>query len=442
MQEKPIIVIGLGVTGQSVLRFFASKQQSLIACDTRKQLELSKLKQLYPNIEFHLGSLSSALLTQARQLIVSPGVSCNEPAIQAAMKAGVEVIGDVELFLRHNSRPVVAITGSNGKTTVTSLVGAMAQAAGENVAVAGNIGTPVLDLLNQDFSLFVLELSSFQLETIHSLKARAAVLLNISADHLDRHRSMQEYLKVKQRIYQHADCCVINLDQPQCWQDVKFDKRVIGFCLSKPVNVPNYCELVSSSEISVLDDTNYFDFQRANILAAWCIGKAVGFDTTAMLQAINNFEGLPHRFQIVVEHNGVTWINDSKATNVGATLSALESLAKSNNGKIILLAGGDAKQADMSELAKPIRAFCKAVIVMGKDADKIAAIVSDDVTVCRVDSLQDAVDKAATLAQSGDAVLLSPACASTDMFANYIERGEQFIAAVQKVTNERKHHIG
>lgn len=445
----PYIIIGLGQTGFSVARYLRRQGLAFAVCDTReKPANLAEFQQQFPDIPVFCGLLDSALLCQAKQLIVSPGVALATPEILAAQRAGVEIVGDVELFLRENTAPIIAITGSNGKTTVTTLVGDMAKAAGLRAAVAGNIGIPVLDVLPQQHDLwqhdlYVLELSSFQLETTTSLRAAAAVVLNVSDNHMDRYASFQDYVAAKTRIYQNADIVVINLDNPPAWQDAALGKKRIGFTVANaaiPVGVTESFTLIDGqlccagkpwiarAELSIQTQHHV-----ANLLAAFALAQAAGIPTDAMLQVARTFAGIRHRCQKFLEKNEVQWINDSKGTTVAASTVALENIASTIKGKIILLAGGDGKGADFSALATPIAHACRAVILLGRDAQKIAAVIPTSVAIHFVTTLDEAVTLAQQLAVAGDAILLSPACASTDMFKNFNERGEQFMTAAQKI---------
>jgi UDP-N-acetylmuramoylalanine--D-glutamate ligase len=440
------VIVGLGQTGFSVARHLQRQNLLFVACDTRKNPSgLIEFQTEFPDAPIFCGDLPADLLKQAQQIILSPGVALATPEIAAAQAAGVEVVGDVELFLRQISAPVLAITGSNGKTTVTTLVGEMARASGLRTAVAGNIGQSVLDLLDTPYDLYVLELSSFQLETTYSLHALAAVSLNVSDNHMDRYDTFADYIVAKNRIYQHAQVCVINLDDPPAWETISLSQNCIGFTVNDSTtsqalqshftlqngalccdNVP----WVNVSELAI--QTKH---HLANTLAAFALGHVAGLQQAAMVAVAKSFQGIAHRCQKIFEHQGISWINDSKGTTVAATRVAIENIGKLLSGKIILIAGGDGKGADFSPLTKLIEGYCRAVLLMGRDADKIAAILPEAVPSVRVSNMAQAVKQAAQLAQAGDVVLLSPACASIDMFKNYIERGEQFTQAARSLTN-------
>jgi len=433
------LVVGLGVTGLSVARYLMARGQHVVIADSRSMPPgLERCQQQLPGIEVITGEFGGALFENARRLIVSPGVALTESAIQLAMHKGVEVIGDIELFAREVKAPVIAITGSNGKSTVTTLVGEMARQASIKVAVGGNIGVPVLDLLDDDVELYVLELSSFQLEILYSLKPVAATVLNLSADHMDRYASFEDYARTKARIFMGAEHVVMNRDDDQVMQMVANLKNIIGFTLYQP-RAGDYglCQqagetwlcrgdekLIKATELKLGGRHN-----TANVLAALAIGEAANISKLEMLQAIKTFAGLPHRTQWVAEINGVNWYNDSKGTNVGATLAAIDGLSENRN--LILIAGGQAKGADFSVLKPVVSAKVKQLILMGEDAELIEQALKAVVEIHHARSMDDAVQMASDLARAGDYVLLSPACASFDMFNGFEHRGEMFVAAVE-----------
>jgi UDP-N-acetylmuramoylalanine--D-glutamate ligase len=442
MGQQTQVVVGLGKSGMSLVRFLARHGQSFAVADSRENPpELARLQHEYPEVAVHCGSLSVDLLSAAQILYVSPGLALSTPAIQAAIASGVTVSGDIDLFAQHARAPIVAITGSNAKSTVTTLVGQMFAAAGLNVAVGGNLGVPALDLLDDAVDVYVMELSSFQLETTSQLKARVAVCLNISEDHMDRYDDVQGYIAAKQRVFNHAQAVVINRDdkasQPQQAQDT-----VISFGLSEPVagefglreqagvSYLAYGDelLLPISALKIRGSHNY-----ANALSALAIGAAIDLPMPAMLCALADFTGLEHRCQWLRNVQGVDWYNDSKATNVGAALAAIEGLGADNAGQLVLIAGGDGKGADFSSLKGPVAQYCRAVIVLGRDAERLAQALGDAVAIERVASLEDAVLLAAQLAQAGDSVLLAPACASLDMFKSFEQRGELFAQAVGRL---------
>jgi len=436
------LVVGLGKTGLSVVRFLSESGASVAVNDSRDLPPgLEELKNHYPDVARFTGNFNQAAFDSADRLIVNPGISIKHTMIAKAALAGKEIIGDIELFARFADKPVIAITGSNGKTTVTTLVGQMAADAGLSVGVGGNIGTPALDLLDQGHDLYVLELSSFQLETTESLKPVAAVVLNISEDHMDRYKDIDDYLQAKLKIYAHALNGVINLDDP-CLSDKLVDMPMTGFSVDASANdgyglikfgndiwiAKGQEKLLKAKDMKIAGKHNL-----ANAMAALALGDAAGLPMGSMLQTIKSFPGLPHRTQFVGTKDGVDFYNDSKATNVGAMLAALDGLADQTPAKTIVILGGDCKQADFSGIATSIRTHCRAVVLMGRDATDIERHLPDDMLVQKAASLKEAVQQAFAIAQSGDRVLLSPACASFDMFKGFEDRGNQFIQCVQEI---------
>ena len=434
------IVVGLGKSGMSVVRYLARRGLPFAVVDTRANPpELAALKEHYPEVEVRCGALDPDFLCRASELLVSPGLAVATPALQAAAAKGVKLSGDIELFAREAKAPIVAITGSNAKSTVTTLVGEMAAAAGRKVAVGGNLGTPALDLLADDIDLYILELSSFQLETTDRLDAEVATCLNVSEDHMDRYDSLPAYHQAKHRIFRGARQVVINRDDRLSRPLVADDVPVWSFGLGKPdfkgfglfeENGERYLAfqfdaLMPASQLKVRGAHN-----QSNALAALALGHAVGLPMDAMLSTLRNFGGLAHRCQWVAERKGVAYYDDSKATNVGAALAAIDGLGSDIYGELVLIAGGDGKGADFSALRSPVLQQCRAVVLLGRDAEQLAAALDGAAPIHRVQTLQQAVDLAAQLAQPGDAVLLSPACASLDMFKNFEDRGLQFAAAV------------
>ncbi|GAB2907772.1 UDP-N-acetylmuramoyl-L-alanine--D-glutamate ligase [Rheinheimera gaetbuli] len=433
LNKKRIAVVGLGLSGLATVRFLLNQGVKPVLMDSRikpagiEQIATEKVDGIY------LGEFDANRLAQMDIIVLSPGLSPQHPAIRFAVAQGAELMGDVELFARYNTRPVVAITGSNGKSTVTKLVEAMLNASGVKALAAGNIGLPVLDaVMQQDVAVYVLELSSFQLDTLHSLHSVASTILNVSADHLDRYQGMAAYAAAKQRVYQHTALAVFNLDDvatiPQQAEHsigIKLADAGYGICLcngERWLNVAGL-PLLPVAQMSLFGAHNEF-----NALVACALALAAGANRDGLVSALTRFQSLPHRCTLVAENRGVRWINDSKATNIGATLAAIAGLKPGVSGKLILIAGGDGKGADMSELQPVLDTQVDALITLGRDGPAIAALKADAV---QVKTLQDAVKVAAKLAQRGDMVLLSPACASLDMFKSYAERGEQFAAAVK-----------
>lgn len=434
------IVVGLGKSGMSLVRFLANRGVSFAVADTREHPpELETLRRDYPQVEVRCGELDVEFLCRADELYVSPGLALATPALQQAAMRGVRLSGDIELFARNANAPIVAISGSNAKSTVTTLVGEMAVAAGKRVAVGGNLGTPALDLLSDDVELYVMELSSFQLETTDQLGAEVATVLNISEDHMDRYSGLPAYHLAKHRIFRGARQVVVNrqdaLTRPligegvPCWTFGLNKPDRNGFGLREE-NGEKYLAFQFDNLMPVRELKIRGGHNQANALAALALGHAVGLPFDAMLSSLKAFAGLVHRCQWLRELNGVNYYDDSKATNVGAALAAIEGLGADIDGKLVLIAGGDGKGADFSPLKAPVAAHCRAVVLLGRDADLLAATFGDSVPLVRVTTLEEAVQRAADIAQEGDAVLLSPACASLDMFKNFEERGQLFARAV------------
>ncbi|WCD81662.1 UDP-N-acetylmuramoyl-L-alanine--D-glutamate ligase [Pseudomonas sp. TUM22785] len=438
------IVVGLGKSGMSLVRFLARQGVRFAVADTRENPpELATLRAQYPGVEVRCGELDVDFLSRASELYVSPGLALATPALQEAAKRGVKLSGDIELFARYAKAPIVAISGSNAKSTVTTLVGEMALAAGRKVAVGGNLGTPALDLLADDIDLYVMELSSFQLETTDRLNAEVATVLNVSEDHMDRYPDMQAYHLAKHRIFRGARQVVVNrgdalsrplvADQLPCWTFGLNKPDFKGFGMVEEGGEKylafQFDKLLPVRELKIRGAHN-----QANALAALALGHAVGLPMEPMLETLKTFTGLAHRCQWVRERNGVAYYDDSKATNVGAALAAIEGLGADIDGKLVLIAGGDGKGADFSSMREPVARFCRAVVLLGRDAEQIASVLGDALPLVRVRTLDEAVSRCAELAQEGDAVLLSPACASLDMFKNFEERGRLFAQAAEGLT--------
>ncbi len=434
------IVVGIGLTGLSCLRYLIFRGEKVGIIDSRQAPpDLEKLIQEFPNVPYTIGGFDSPLLEQASELIVSPGVSLQEPAIAKQIARGIPAIGDVELFARAVKKPVLGITGSNGKTTVTALVGQMVADAGFKVEICGNIGQPVLTALAKPLpDFYVTELSSFQLETTYSLKPLTAVVLNVCQDHMDRYDSYADYCQAKRRVYQGCQYPVVNADEPEIWQALEFPNPPLlfslqpspdAFCLRQH-NGENYLALGEQLLLPVksMQFTQRYEFQNA--LAALALGSAAGLPMESMVKTLQKFRGLPHRCQAVGEFGGIRWYNDSKGTNVGATIAALLSLGLSKTGRLFLIAGGDSKKADLSSLLSPVIRLVDQLILLGQDAPLFHNLFQDKLPIADVVTMQEAVTFAARTAQPGDIVLLSPACASLDMFRNYAHRGEVFVQAI------------
>ncbi|MCU7838633.1 MAG: UDP-N-acetylmuramoyl-L-alanine--D-glutamate ligase [Candidatus Thiodiazotropha sp. (ex Troendleina suluensis)] len=446
-ETKPgkTLIVGLGVTGLSCVRHLAAQGVSLAVTDSREQPPgLEALRKEFPDMALFLGGFQPEAFQAASQLVVSPGISLDEPLIQAAREQGIEIVGDVELFARAVKAPVVAITGSNGKSTVTTLLGEMARMAGVRVAIGGNLGEPALALLDEAVELYVLELSSFQLESTWSLTPMAAVVLNISPDHMDRYRDVDAYASTKATLYDGTEVTVINRDDPRVAGMANQQATMVGFTLKTPSGSDfglherdgvswlseGHTPLMPVSELRIPGRHNV-----ANALAALALGSAVGLPQNDMLAALRSYSGLPHRTQWIADKRGLRWYNDSKGTNVGATVAALEGLhPDSGTSRSILIAGGECKDADFSALAPVVERTARAVILIGRDASLIESALIGHCPLMHATSLIEAVQQAVEFAQPGDRVLLSPACASFDMFKDFEARGEAFIQAVEALS--------
>ena len=440
VSDRRTLVVGLGKTGLSCVRYLSEKGRDIAVADSRqKPPGLQELQAGWPDVPVHLGDFDADVFAGFNELVVSPGISIAEPAIVAAALKGASIRGDIDLFSEAADAPIIAITGSNGKTTVTTLVGEMAKAAGRKVQVGGNIGTPALDLLGQGADLYVLELSSFQLETTDELSAEVATVLNVSDDHMDRYPDKMAYFQAKQRIYRGCRNAVVNLDDALSTPMARDNLRFVCFGFNR-VNPETFStrdddqgtwitfgfeNLLLASELKLLGRHNI-----SNVMAALALGQAAGLPMTAMLGVAKAFRGLPHRCEFVRNLDGVDYINDSKGTNVGATVAAIDSLVPAQ-GKVILIAGGEGKGADFAPLAEPVERHCRAVVLIGRDACALADTLPKGVVVIKSGSLAGAVTEARRHAESGDRVLLSPACASFDMFRDYNDRGDQFRALVE-----------
>jgi len=442
MREKAdkTLVVGLGETGLSVARYLAGQGVPVAIVDSRDNPPgLARLRTELPaDVGLFLGGFSKEAFEHAERIVISPGVSPREPEIAAAHARGVPVVGDIELFARVAKAPVAAVTGSNGKSTVVTLLSAMARHAGKDVRTGGNIGTPALDLLAQyEPDLYLLELSSFQLETLHSLRPQAAVVLNISADHMDRYPDVVAYAAAKQAIYRQAAVQVVNADDPVAAALADSDRPQIRFTQYLPgeheygVMETIGAAWLACGERRLLPVSGLRmagGHNITNALAALALGEALGLPEDAMLETLGEFQGLPHRMQLVAGQGGVDWYNDSKGTNVGATLAAIEGMA----GRVVLIAGGDGKGADFSPLLGAMRRKGRGAVLIGRDAPMLETLLCAAVPVARALDMTQAVRLAAEMAQPGDSVLLSPACASTDMYRDYAERGERFVQAVRE----------
>ena len=441
--DKKRVIVGLGVTGLSCARFFAKHGIAFSIADSRENPPaLEAFKQEFPGVTVFLGKFPERLFSEAGELIVSPGIALDEPAIAAAIKNNVNVCGDIDLFVREARAPIIAITGSNGKSTVTTLLGEMAKAAHVNVGVGGNLGTAALDLLGPARELYVLELSSFQLERAQPLQAEVATVLNVSPDHMDRYPSVLAYHQAKHRIFRGCKQVVINRVDPLSrplipaavmqWTFGLDTPDFNGFGVRKS-HGERYLAFESELLMPVRELKIAGDHNIANALAALALGHAVKLPMAAMLQTLREFEGLAHRCQLIAEKDGIAFFDDSKGTNVGATVAAIEGLCSNRAGRVVLIAGGAGKGAEFDGLKPALEKFGRAIVLIGEAAPAIEAIVKNVLPIAHARDMQEAVNKAAQLAQSGDSVVLSPACASFDMFDNYAHRGDVFIAAVQRL---------
>ena len=452
-KDKKVLVLGLGDTGLSALRWLQGQGAVLSVADTREAPpSLSVVMERMPEVAVHLGALDANLLASQDLLVLSPGVPLADPAIQQALANGVEVIGDVELFARYRSAEskLLAITGANGKSTVTTLVGEMCRAAGLSTVVAGNIGVPVLDTLAGGApDVYVLELSSFQLETTHTLKADAATVLNLSEDHMDRYNGMADYASAKARIFQSGSVQVLNRQDEWSAGMALAGHPAVTFGSDAAPGASDFglqreggktwlmqgtTRLLEAGELRIAGLHN-----AVNALAALALCRAIGLDYAPLLSALRSFKGLPHRVEWVADIDGIAFYDDSKGTNIGATCAALNGLPQ----KVVLIAGGDGKGQDFTQLAAAVQQHAPSVVLIGRDASLIAdALSATGVAMFHADTLETAVSKAFEAAQAGDAVLLSPACASFDMFRNYAHRAEVFCAAVHALAHRRQEVAG
>ena len=432
------VIVGLGRTGLSVARHLAAQGWRLSGTDTRAQPpELAALRAVQPDMGMSLGGLDPALLDDADCVVVSPGVALTGPFFLRARALGLEVVGDIELFARAAQGRIVGITGTNGKSTVTTLVARMAARAGLTVRAGGNLGPPALELLDgAAIDLYVLELSSYQLETTSSLALAAATVLNVSPDHMDRYADVQAYADVKARIFARCDTAVINLDDPLVVRMPRANQPVLGFSLRASVGADFSLQkydttwwLSCRGERLLAADAMRIGglHNAANALASLALGEALGLPMDAMVAELRDFPGLPHRAEWVADVHGVRYVNDSKGTNVGATLAAVAGF----EAPLVVIAGGDGKNQDFAPLREAFAGKVRHAVLIGRDAAQIAAVLDGVCTLEHAASLEDAVIAASRAAQPGDTVLLSPACASLDMFRDYSHRGAVFAAAVK-----------
>jgi UDP-N-acetylmuramoylalanine--D-glutamate ligase len=433
------VVVGLGQTGLSAARFLLASGSRVAVTDSRAEPpELQRLAALGADVVVRTGGFDVSLLEQADLVVVSPGVALTGPFFEAARARGLSIVGDIELFARAARAPVVGITGTNGKSTVTTLLAQMAERSGVRMRAGGNLGAPALDLLDIGVELYILELSSFQLETTDSLSLAAATVLNVSPDHLDRYPDVQAYAAAKARIFARCDVAVINLDDPLVAAMGGRARRRMSFSLRADVG--------ADYALMRRDEGDWWLMRRgepllacvqmrltglhnaANALAALALAEALGLPRAACVATLREFTGLAHRTQWVADVAGVHYINDSKGTNVGATLAAVAGLP----GPLIVIAGGDGKGQDFTPLRAAFAGKVRAAVLIGRDARALGSALQGACELWYAPSLPAAVERAARLAHSGDTVLLSPACASLDMFRDYAHRGTVFADAVQR----------
>ncbi|HHX8436623.1 TPA: UDP-N-acetylmuramoyl-L-alanine--D-glutamate ligase [Vibrio diabolicus] len=426
-----VVVIGLGITGLSVVKHLRKNQPQLVVKVIDTRVNPPGVERLPEDVQLHSGGWNTDWLSDADLIVTNPGIALATPEIQAVLAKGTTVVGDIELFAWAVQKPVIAITGSNGKSTVTDLTGVMAKAAGLEVGVGGNIGVPALDLLEHDADLYVLELSSFQLETTSSLKLKAAAFLNLSEDHMDRYQGMSDYRQAKLRIFDNAALAVVNRDDQETFPDAEMPLVTFGsdnqdFGLEVDGNrtwlLDHGQRVVASDELKLVGKHNL-----SNALVVLALLKAAGVDYHNALNALKNYTGLTHRCQVVADNQGVKWVNDSKATNIASTMAALSGLE--STGKLYLLVGGVGKGADFSPL-KPIFATLNLQLCcFGADGDEFMPLHESAI---RFDTMEDVIQQVSSQLKPGDMVMLSPACASFDQFDNFMARGDIFAALAQK----------
>ena len=434
-------VVGMGVTGRSCVRFLRARGATVAVMDSRARPPfVDELRAEYPDMTVVTGRLDDELLRSSGCIVMSPGVALDEPAIQSARASGIELVGDVQLFAEFADAPIIAITGTNGKSTVTTLVTEMLRAAGCQVSSGGNLGTPALDLVLLDEpDCYVLELSSFQLELTRSLAPRIACILNLSPDHLDRHKSFDTYVQAKARILEGAEIAVMNADDPIV-AALPFSGRRIDFTLRAPGSGEFGIRESDSGIVLAGPNKDFINPEAlrlagthniANSLAAVAVCAAFGVDSDAAMMALTNFEGLEHRAEYVTKAGGITFVNDSKATNPGASCASIEGLCGERSG--VLIAGGESKGADFSELGQVASQHLHTVVLIGAASAEIGAAMGGGITTLYATDMRAAVFAAAKAAHAGDIVLLSPACASFDMYDNFEARGRAFRRAAKEL---------
>jgi UDP-N-acetylmuramoylalanine--D-glutamate ligase len=458
-KDRKVLVLGLGDTGLSMTRWLARRGADVRVADSRAEPPHARtLESALPDVRVTTGAFDRGLFSDIDAIAISPGIDPREKSIADAAARGIAIVGDVELFAcalqdvvaqRSAARPkVIAITGSNGKSTVTAMTGEGARGAGRKTIVAGNIGVPVLDAIAKIESgaalpdVFVLELSSFQLETTASLAADAATVLNVTEDHLDRYSGMDDYAAAKARIFEGAGAQILNREDARTMAMSRAGRSVVTFGADTPPSANDWGiadgamlvrgtrELMRVAELPVAGLHN-----AVNALAAFALGTAVGIEPEAMVAGLRAYRGLPHRLEEVARVRGVTFYDDSKGTNVGATVAALKGMTT----PVVLIAGGDGKGQDFSPLAPAVAEKARAVVLIGRDAPRIEAeLAGTGVPLIHAKTFDEAVDRAYRASRTGDAVLLSPACASYDMFRSYVHRGEVFVQLVRALAQRER----
>ena len=442
----PVMILGLGETGYACAGLLRDEGIDFAVADTRDVPPMaSKLRQEMPEVQVHAGGLHAGVFASCQEVVVSPGIDPELPLLRQLRQQGVHMLSEIDLFKRYCQVPVAGVTGTNGKSTVVSLLAAMARQAGINSVAGGNLGPPAVSLLRPERQLYLLELSSFQLQwSREALPLAVASVLNVDADHIDRHGNMEDYARIKSRIYQAAKIAVLNIDDELASMvPATADCETWGFSLRQPAITDTQFGIITEAGVAWLARGNEKLLRRdklplvgehntANYLAALAMGTAIGLPLADMREAMMSFKGLPHRTELVAECKSVRWINDSKATNCSAAAAAVRGLATGNN--IVLIAGGQAKDNDFSALAAAARGRVHSVVLLGRQVDALAADLADLATLHRADDMRHAVELAAACAVPGDTVLFSPAAASFDMYGSYSERGDDFIAAVRELT--------
>jgi UDP-N-acetylmuramoylalanine--D-glutamate ligase len=473
MEGKTALVLGLGESGLAMAQWLDRQGARVRVADSRVEPpHAAELKRSVPTVQLVAGAFGSDLLAGVDVFGLSPGLALSEPIVVEAAARGIPIVGEIELFARalrdlglRDACKIVAITGTNGKTTTTSMAGAMCRAAGKVTAVAGNISPAALAALMACLDagklpdVWVLELSSFQLETTQSLAADAAAVLNVSDDHMDRYQGLDDYAATKARIFAGSGVQVLNRQDARVLAMARAGRRIVSFGLDAPSTESDFGlaegwlalgeeRLLRTDDLAVSGLHN-----AANALAALALCRAIGVPLAPALEALRGFKGLSHRVEKIAEIEGVAYYDDSKGTNVGATVAALEGLggqmaAQSanagyqSNRKIVLIGGGDGKGQDFTPLGPALAGHARALVLIGRDATKIeAAVAGCGISVIHAQDMDQAVRKAAVAARAGDAVLLSPACASFDMYRNYAHRAEVFAAAVREIAVSRQKEL-